>query len=91
MANIPCPHCGRSISDQSKRCLYCAKPLTGDDAGETERRAKMLSVMYEAGVGLPTAPKSNDMSKGAAALSILLWTFVWPPTAWKVWKKNFRP
>jgi hypothetical protein len=51
----------------------------------------MLSVMYEAGVGLPVAPKGKDMSKGAAALSMLLWAFVWPPTAWKVWKKNFRP
>ena len=91
MANIPCPHCGRSISDQSKRCLYCAKPLTGDDAGETERRAKMLSAMYEAGVGLPAAPKAKEINKGAAALSVIVWMLFWPPKAWKVFKENFRP
>ena len=53
MPNIPCPHCGRSISDQSKRCLYCAKPLAGDGGGDAEKRAQMLSAMYKAGVGLP--------------------------------------
>ena len=60
MTSIPCPHCGRQISDQSKRCLYCAKPLATDAVGDdAEKRARMLRAMYEAGVGLPTPEKQS--------------------------------
>jgi len=101
MASIPCPHCGRSISDQSKRCLYCAKPLAANAAGgDEEKRARMLAAMYQAGVGLPTAEKRSWFEskrdepllvRVVIALLILPMVLVWPPTWWKWVKTLFRP
>lgn len=96
MPNIPCPHCGRQISDQSKRCLYCAKPPTGDTGGAVEKRAQMLSAMYSAGVGLPPKQKVSRLEKMrdepllvklAVAVPIMLFGLVWPPAAWR-WMKT---
>jgi len=99
MANIPCPHCGRSISDQSVRCLYCAKPLAGDTTA-AEQRAKMLAAMYEGGVGLDRRQKSSAIERLrdepllvrlVAAVPILAVGLFWPPAAWKWMKELFRP
>lgn len=101
MPNIPCPHCGRTISDQSKRCLYCAKPLDATVGGDdVEKRARMLSAMYQAGVGLPTKEKQSWLERYrdepllvriALALLILPIVVVWPPLWWKWIKTLFRP
>ncbi len=100
MPNIPCPHCKRQISDQSKRCLYCAKPLDGDPAGEAEKRAQMLSAMYQAGVGLPPRTKQSRLEKmrdepmGVRVVVALLMTplvLIWPPWWWNGVKTLFRP
>ena len=101
MTSIPCPHCGRQISDQSKRCLYCAKPLATDAVGDdAEKRARMLRAMYEAGVGLPTPEKQSWVERQrdepvlvrtVIALLILPMVLVWPPTWWKWVRTLFRP
>lgn len=102
MSTITCPNpkCGRQISDQSKRCLYCAQPLDGDAGGAVEKRAQMLSAMYNAGVGLPPRAKESRIEKLrdepflvriVAAIPILLFGLVWPPLAWKWMKTLFRP
>ena len=101
MPNIPCPHCGRSISDQSKRCLYCAKPLDADATGdEVDKRARMLAAMYQAGVGLPAAEKQSWIERQSdeplpvrimIALLILPVVLLWPPLWWKWVKTLFRP
>ena len=100
MPNIPCPHCGRSISDQSKRCLYCAKPLAGDGGGEAEKRAQMLSAMYKAGVGLPVTPKRSRLEqlrdepfavRLLAGIAMIPGLLIWPPWVIRGWKTIFRP
>ena len=48
MPTITCPHCGRAVSDQAKRCVYCAKPISGEGVAEAENRARMLQAMYSA-------------------------------------------
>ena len=52
MPMLPCPSCGRQISNQSRRCLYCAHPLVALDA-EAERRNEMLRALYTTGMGMP--------------------------------------
>ena len=52
MPMLPCPSCGRQISDQSRRCLYCAHALVPLDA-EAERRQEMLRALYKSGMGMP--------------------------------------
>ncbi len=100
MPNIPCPHCNRQISDQSKRCLYCAKPLDGGASGDVEKRAQMLSAMYKAGVGLPVRPKESRLAKVRdepmpvkviVALLLLPLVLIWPPWWWNGVKTIFRP
>lgn len=100
MPNIPCPHCGRQISDQSKRCLYCAKPLSGEGATEAEQRARMLGAMYSAGVGLGPRVKKSWIERMAeeplgtrvlVAIPVILFGLVWPPSAWRALKTLFRP
>ena len=100
MTDLPCPHCGRSISDRSKRCLYCAKPLDAATGDETDNRARMLAAMYSAGVGLPAAPKASWLErqrdepllvKLVVALGIMPVALIWPPLAWKWIRTLFRP
>ena len=101
MPNIACPHCGRSISDQSKRCLYCAKPLDAVAAGDgVERRARMLAAMYQGGIGLPAREKLTWIDRQrdepllvriVVALLILPVVLIWPPLWWKWIKTLFRP
>ncbi len=100
MPSIPCPHCGRAISDRSKRCLYCAKLLGATGGDEADKRARMLAAMYQAGVGLPAAPKTGRLErlrdeplpvKLAAALVILVVGLVRPFYAWRALRTLFRP
>jgi hypothetical protein len=100
MTNIPCPHCGRQISDQSRRCLYCAKPLSGEGVTEADKRARMLSAMYSAGVGLEPKKKRSFIERMASeplatrvlvAIPVILFGLVWPPSAWRAIKTLFRP
>jgi hypothetical protein len=101
MPNIPCPHCGRQISDQSKRCLYCAHPLTAGASGDVDKRAKMLSAMYSAGVGLPPAPKASRIDRLkeeplpvrilALAVLVPIGLIVPLPSVWRSIKALMRP
>ena len=34
MALLPCPECGRSISDQAAWCVHCGYPLTRSGPGD---------------------------------------------------------
>ena len=101
MPSIPCPHCGRSISDKSMRCLYCAKPLDGVGAADADKRARMLSAMYAGGVGLPPAAKQSLFDRlhdepllvkvAAGILLVLPLGILWPPLGWRKMKELFRP
>lgn len=31
MALIPCPECGREVSEKSEKCIHCGCPLDGSD------------------------------------------------------------
>ena len=58
MPMTQCPHCGRQISDQSRRCLYCGRLLAAAGASDAEveadlRRSQQMAAIYEAGIGLP--------------------------------------
>ncbi|HEX5436969.1 MAG TPA: hypothetical protein VFW98_07415 [Gemmatimonadaceae bacterium] len=58
MAMIACRVCGRQISDQSTRCLYCARPVapSGEEDAEAEAaRQEHLYAMYATGIGMPSA------------------------------------
>ena len=100
MPTIPCPHCGRAISDQSKRCVYCAKPLTGEGVTAAENRARMLQAMYSAGVGLEPKKKLGFIDRMAdeplatrilVAIPVIAFGLIWPPAAWRWLKTLFRP
>ena len=100
MATIPCPHCGRQIAEQSKLCMYCAKPLAAADAGAAQKRAQMLQAMYSAGVGLPPKQRAGMIERLrdepllvrlAAAVPLLALGLLWPPWAWRSMKTLFRP
>jgi predicted amidophosphoribosyltransferase len=100
MATIPCPHCGRQIAEQSKLCMYCAKPLAADGVDAAEKRAKMLQAMYSAGVGLPPKKRASMIERLAdeslpvrllAAVPLLAVGLIWPPWAWRSMKTLFRP
>jgi len=100
MPTITCPHCGRAVSDQAKRCIYCAKPISGEGVAEAENRARMLQAMYSAGVGLAAKKKLGFIERMAdeplatrllVAIPVLLFGLVWPPAAWRAIKTLFRP
>ncbi|HUO52058.1 MAG TPA: hypothetical protein VMT93_06045 [Gemmatimonadaceae bacterium] len=100
MTMVACPHCGRQVSDQSARCLYCAKPLAGGGTEAEEKRAVMLRAMYGAGVGLERPAKRGLVDRLRdeplavrllAAVPLLAMGLVWPPLAWRWMVKLFRP
>jgi hypothetical protein len=86
MSMLPCPSCGRQISDQSRRCLYCAHSLAPMDA-EAERRNERLRALYTSGMGMPRVrpPTLTERLRGggivakSAALIILVAFFPFAP------------
>lgn len=105
MPMIPCPSCGRQISDQSKRCFYCGNLLSDPapaEASAAEREAKQarLHAMYSAGLGLPGAAgegwldrvRSGGMPMKLLAAAVLIPVMtIAPMQAFKQLRDIFRP
>jgi hypothetical protein len=82
MPMLTCPSCGRQISDQSRRCLYCAHLLVPLDA-EAERRNERLRALYTSGMGMPRVrpPTFTERLRGGGVVAktaalIILVTFL---------------
>jgi hypothetical protein len=86
MPTMTCPHCGRQIADQSKRCLYCGRLLPSSGASEAEvqadlRRSQQMAAIYEAGLGFGRRTRRtwiDELNESNLALKLLVSVLMLP-------------
>lgn len=66
MAMIKCPECGKDISNQSDKCIYCGFPIRNEDMIVCSN----CGVLNQAGSTFCSSC-GNPLVKGITALSVL--------------------